>query len=107
MWEASRTGQMHAQLKAITASVLVVDGDRDEPINREHTEYRFNTKNSIYYFGRLFKADPLPPVSSFLSNGTFLLQSSFYSTVWQFHLTVTVLVVTLVFINLRSPEDID
>jgi hypothetical protein len=65
MW-ASQPNWTDAQLKAIIASVLVVDGDRDEPINREHTEYRFNTENSIYYFGRLFKADPLPPVSSFL-----------------------------------------
>jgi len=28
-----------AQLKAITAPVLVADGDHDEAIKREHTEY--------------------------------------------------------------------
>ena len=32
-----------AQLKAITAPVLVVDGDHDEGIKREHTEYIAST----------------------------------------------------------------
>src|ERR1700732_1372677 len=38
MW-ASQPNWTDAQLKAITASVLVVDGDHDEAIKREHTEY--------------------------------------------------------------------
>jgi pimeloyl-ACP methyl ester carboxylesterase len=38
MW-ASQPTWTDAQLKAITASVLVVDGDHDEAIKREHTEY--------------------------------------------------------------------
>ena len=38
MW-ASQPNWTDAQLKAITASVLVVDGDHDEAIKREHAEY--------------------------------------------------------------------
>jgi pimeloyl-ACP methyl ester carboxylesterase len=38
MW-ASEPNWTDAQLKAITAPVLVVDGDHDEAIKREHTEY--------------------------------------------------------------------
>jgi len=38
MW-ASEPNWTDAQLKAITSSVLVVDGDHDEAIKREHTEY--------------------------------------------------------------------
>jgi len=38
MW-ASEPNWTDAQLKAITSEVLVVDGDRDEAIKREHTEY--------------------------------------------------------------------
>jgi pimeloyl-ACP methyl ester carboxylesterase len=38
MW-ASQPSWTDAQLKAITAPVLVVDGDHDEAIKREHTEY--------------------------------------------------------------------
>jgi pimeloyl-ACP methyl ester carboxylesterase len=38
MW-ASQPNWTDAQLKAITAPVLVVDGDHDEAIKREHTEY--------------------------------------------------------------------
>jgi pimeloyl-ACP methyl ester carboxylesterase len=36
---ASQPNWTDAQLKAITAPVLVVDGDHDEAIKREHTEY--------------------------------------------------------------------
>jgi pimeloyl-ACP methyl ester carboxylesterase len=42
MW-ASQPNWTDAQLKAITASVLVVDGDHDEAIKREHTEYIAST----------------------------------------------------------------
>src|ERR1700736_5373773 len=42
MW-ASQQNWTDAQLKAITASVLVVDGDHDEAIKREHTEYIAST----------------------------------------------------------------
>jgi pimeloyl-ACP methyl ester carboxylesterase len=42
MW-ASQPNWTNAQLKAITASVLVVDGDHDEAIKREHTEYIAST----------------------------------------------------------------
>jgi pimeloyl-ACP methyl ester carboxylesterase len=38
MW-ANEPNWTDAQLKAITARVLVVDGDHDEAIKREHTEY--------------------------------------------------------------------
>jgi pimeloyl-ACP methyl ester carboxylesterase len=38
MW-ASEPNWTDAQLKAITAPVLVVDGDHDEAIKREHSEY--------------------------------------------------------------------
>src|ERR1700719_626846 len=38
MW-AREPNWTDAQLKAITAPVLVVDGDHDEAIKREHTEY--------------------------------------------------------------------
>jgi pimeloyl-ACP methyl ester carboxylesterase len=38
MW-ASQPNWTDAQLKRITAPVLVVDGDHDEAIKREHTEY--------------------------------------------------------------------
>jgi pimeloyl-ACP methyl ester carboxylesterase len=38
MW-ASEPNWTDAQLKAITSEVLVVDGDRDEAIKREHTEF--------------------------------------------------------------------
>jgi pimeloyl-ACP methyl ester carboxylesterase len=38
MW-ATQPNWTDAQLKAITAPVLVVDGDHDEAIKREHTEY--------------------------------------------------------------------
>jgi pimeloyl-ACP methyl ester carboxylesterase len=38
MW-ASQPNWTDAQLKALTAPVLVVDGDHDEAIKREHTEY--------------------------------------------------------------------
>ena len=38
MW-ASQPNWTDAQLKAITAPVLVVDGDHDEAVKREHTEY--------------------------------------------------------------------
>src|SRR3984893_3633833 len=38
MW-ASQPNWTDAQLKAITAPVLVADGDHDEAIKREHTEY--------------------------------------------------------------------
>jgi pimeloyl-ACP methyl ester carboxylesterase len=38
MW-ASQPNWTDAQLKAITAPVLVVDGDHDEGIKREHTEH--------------------------------------------------------------------
>jgi pimeloyl-ACP methyl ester carboxylesterase len=38
MW-ASQPNWTDEQLKAITAPVLVVDGDHDEAIKREHTEY--------------------------------------------------------------------
>ena len=38
MW-ASEPNWTDAQLKAITAAVQVVDGDHDEAIKREHTEY--------------------------------------------------------------------
>jgi pimeloyl-ACP methyl ester carboxylesterase len=38
MW-ASEPNWTDAQLQAITAAVLVVDGDHDEAIKREHTEY--------------------------------------------------------------------
>jgi pimeloyl-ACP methyl ester carboxylesterase len=38
MW-ASQPNWTDAQLKSITASVLVVDGDHDEAIKRKHTEY--------------------------------------------------------------------
>jgi pimeloyl-ACP methyl ester carboxylesterase len=38
MW-ASEPNWTDAQLKAIAAPVLVVDGDHDEAIKREHTEY--------------------------------------------------------------------
>lgn len=38
MW-AEQPNWSDAQLKAITAPVLVVDGDHDEAIKREHTEY--------------------------------------------------------------------
>jgi pimeloyl-ACP methyl ester carboxylesterase len=38
MW-ASQPNWTDAQLEAITAPVLVVDGDHDEAIKREHTEY--------------------------------------------------------------------
>jgi pimeloyl-ACP methyl ester carboxylesterase len=38
MW-ASEPNWTDTQLKAITAQVLVVDGDHDEAIKREHTEY--------------------------------------------------------------------
>jgi pimeloyl-ACP methyl ester carboxylesterase len=38
MW-ASQPNWADAQLEAITAPVLVVDGDHDEAIKREHTEY--------------------------------------------------------------------
>jgi len=38
MW-ASEPNWTDAQLQAITAPVLVVDGDHDEAIKREHTEY--------------------------------------------------------------------
>src|SRR5262249_13336385 len=38
MW-ASEPNWTDAQLRAITAPVLVVDGDHDEAIRREHTEY--------------------------------------------------------------------
>ena len=42
MW-ASQPNWTDAQLKAITASVLVVDGDHDEAIKRGHTEYIAST----------------------------------------------------------------
>jgi pimeloyl-ACP methyl ester carboxylesterase len=42
MW-ASQPNWTDAQLKAITAPVLVVDGDHDEAIKREHTEYIAST----------------------------------------------------------------
>ncbi len=42
MW-ASQPNWTDGQLKAITASVLVVDGDHDEAIKREHTEYIAST----------------------------------------------------------------
>ena len=42
MW-ASEPNWTDAQLKAITAPVLVVDGDHDEAIKREHTEYIAST----------------------------------------------------------------
>ena len=38
MW-ASEPNWTDAQLKAIKAPVLIVDGDHDEAIKREHTEY--------------------------------------------------------------------
>ena len=38
MW-ASEPNWTDAQLKAITAAVQIVDGDHDEAIKREHTEY--------------------------------------------------------------------
>ena len=38
MW-ASQPNWTAAQLKTITATVLVVDGDHDEAIKRQHTEY--------------------------------------------------------------------
>src|SRR5438067_1261424 len=38
MW-ADQPNWTDAQLKAITTPVLVVDGDHDEAIKREHTEY--------------------------------------------------------------------
>jgi len=38
MW-ASEPNWTDVQLKAITSEVLVVDGDHDEAIKREHTEY--------------------------------------------------------------------
>ena len=42
MW-ASQPNWTDAQLKAITAPVLVADGDHDEAIKREHTEYIAST----------------------------------------------------------------
>jgi pimeloyl-ACP methyl ester carboxylesterase len=42
MW-ASQPDRTDAQLKTITAPVLVVDGDHDEAIKREHTEYMAST----------------------------------------------------------------
>ena len=42
MW-ASQPNWTDAQLEAITAPVLVVDGDHDEAIKREHTEYIAST----------------------------------------------------------------
>jgi len=42
MW-ASQPNWTDAQLKAITAPVLVVDGDHDEAIKREHTDYIAST----------------------------------------------------------------
>ena len=42
MW-ASQPNWTDAQLKTITAPVLVVDGDHDEAIKREHTEYIAST----------------------------------------------------------------
>jgi pimeloyl-ACP methyl ester carboxylesterase len=42
MW-ASQPNWTDAQLQAITAPVLVVDGDHDEAIKREHTEYIAST----------------------------------------------------------------
>ena len=42
MW-ASQPNWTDAQLKTITAQVLVVDGDHDEAIKREHTEYIAST----------------------------------------------------------------
>jgi pimeloyl-ACP methyl ester carboxylesterase len=42
MW-ASQPNWTDAQLKAITAPVWVVDGDHDEAIKREHTEYMAGT----------------------------------------------------------------
>src|SRR5258708_25328880 len=55
---ASQPNWTDAQLKAITASVLVVDGDHDEAIKREHTEYIAST---IPRAGRLI----LPAASHF------------------------------------------
>jgi pimeloyl-ACP methyl ester carboxylesterase len=42
MW-ATQPNWTDAELKAITAPVLVVDGDHDEAIKREHTEYIAST----------------------------------------------------------------
>jgi len=42
MW-ASQPDWTDAQLKAVTAPVLVADGDHDEAIKREHTEYIAST----------------------------------------------------------------
>jgi pimeloyl-ACP methyl ester carboxylesterase len=42
MW-ATEPNWTGAQLKTITAPVLVVDGDHDEAIKREHTEYIAST----------------------------------------------------------------
>jgi len=42
MW-ASQPNWTDAQLKAIAVPVLVVDGDHDEAIKREHTEYIAST----------------------------------------------------------------
>jgi pimeloyl-ACP methyl ester carboxylesterase len=42
MW-ATEPSWTDAQLKSITAPVLVVDGDHDEAIKREHTEYIAST----------------------------------------------------------------
>lgn len=42
MW-ATEPSWSDAQLKSITAPVLVVDGDHDEAIKREHTEYIAST----------------------------------------------------------------
>jgi pimeloyl-ACP methyl ester carboxylesterase len=42
MW-ATQPSWTDAQLKSITAPVLVVDGDHDEAIKREHTEYIAST----------------------------------------------------------------
>ena len=38
MWE-TEPDWSDGQLKAIRAQVLIADGDRDEAIKREHTEY--------------------------------------------------------------------
>jgi pimeloyl-ACP methyl ester carboxylesterase len=38
MWE-EQPNWSDAQLKAITNPILVMDGDHDETIKREHTEY--------------------------------------------------------------------
>ena len=57
MW-VSQPNWTDAQLKAITSPVLVVDGDHDEAIKREHTEYIAAT---IPHSGLLI----LPDVSHF------------------------------------------